>query len=59
MLKGFPPFYNTNRKIMFNSIVKDDVKDWSGLDQTTIDFLSKLLDKNPESRFGSNGVEEI
>jgi len=44
---------------MFNSIVNDQVQDWSSLDDTTIDFLSKLLDKNPETWFGANGVEEI
>ena len=49
MLKGFPPFYSTNRKVMFNSIVNEEVQDWSSLDGTTVDFLSRLLDKNPET----------
>jgi len=34
---------------MFKRIVEQEISDWDNLDTTTINFLSKLLDKNPET----------
>jgi len=53
MLKGFPPFYDKNKSIMFKKIINENKIDWDDLDETTVDFLWKLLMKNPVERLGS------
>lgn len=55
MLKSSPPFYDKNWSIMFKKIINEPVKDWDGLDEITVDFLSRLLDKNPDTRLGNKG----
>lgn len=40
---------------MFKKIINEPVKDWDGLDEITVDFLSRLLDKNPDTRLGNKG----
>lgn len=60
MVVGFPPFYHKNQTTMYDLIqnfpVKfpDPVKHKIVMSDTLKDFISKLLDKNPRTRLGSN-----
>jgi serine/threonine protein kinase len=55
MVKGVPPFYDKNRNRMFKKIVNQSTIEWGPqFDEVTIDFITKLIDKNPETRLGSS-----
>ena len=59
MMIGCPPFYNPNftpTQTKYH-IVNSDVKFPNGrnLSPEIIDFVTKLLDKNPKTRLGSIG----
>lgn len=66
MLVGFPPFYHKNQHTMYDLIEKFPVKfpdkKKHGIDMSddAKDILSKLLEKNPDDRLGSDGgIEEV
>ena len=63
MLYGLPPFYNTNINVMYESILKDELKfpGLISLDSDTKSFIKSLLDKNQKSRLGSgsNGIKDV
>ncbi|KAH0795770.1 AGC family protein kinase [Histomonas meleagridis] len=58
MLYGRSPFYNSDTNVMFRSIVYDPVEFPVGGSNEVIDFISKLLEKDPAKRLGS-GPNEI
>ena len=47
------PFEGENRNKLFSSIINDKPYISNSLDINTIDFLTKLLEKNPNKRLGS------
>lgn len=61
MLYGYPPFYDTNTNQMYRYILRDDVTFPAEATPEAKDLLTKLLDKNPETRLGSGpgDMEEI
>ena len=61
MLNGLPPFYDENVNTMYRAILNDDIEFPSSMSSEAINFISRLLDRNPETRLGSSekDVEEI
>lgn len=59
MMVGRPPFYHSNQNILYNMILTDDYKRELIEDEVAADFISRLLDKNPDTRLGCKGIEEI
>ena len=59
MLVGRPPFYNSNNKILYDTIVAGNYKSDLVKDPVARDFIMKLLNKDPRQRLGSNGITEI
>jgi len=69
MLCGLPPFYNENIDRMYDLIklgelkfpkkikISSDAQDI--ITKVKIQFLNKLLDRNPDTRFGANGLSDI
>ncbi|EAX94066.1 AGC family protein kinase [Trichomonas vaginalis G3] len=53
MLYGVPPFYDVNTNAMYRSILRDDIVFPEDATEDAIDFIQKLLDKNPTTRLGS------
>ena len=50
MILGTTPFYDENKAIMFGKIVSEDPVFPEGLDDRIIDFIMKLLTKDPKLR---------
>jgi serine/threonine protein kinase len=60
MLVGIPPFYNNDRKTMYTSILKDEIKLFQHITKDAKDLILKLTQKEPLDRLGSNyGFFEI
>mmetsp|Transcript_25028 Transcript_25028/g.82012 ORF Transcript_25028/g.82012 Transcript_25028/m.82012 type:complete len:540 (-) Transcript_25028:125-1744(-) len=61
MLNSLPPFYDTNLNQMYKKILKDPLVFPSFFSANSKDVLTKLLDRNPETRLGSHesDAEEI
>ena len=60
MLVGYPPFYNSDRNLLFKYIQKFQPRIPENLQKSTKNILLRLLDKNPETRLGSlNDAEEV
>lgn len=66
MIVGFPPFYHSNQQTMYELIEKfpvkfpDPVKHKIAMSEQVKDLLSKLLEKDPKNRIGTEGgVDEI
>lgn len=66
MIVGFPPFYHSNQQTMYELIEKfpvkfpDPVKHKIPMSEEVKDLLTKLLEKDPKDRIGSEGgVDEI
>ncbi|KAI8096869.1 kinase-like domain-containing protein [Halteromyces radiatus] len=66
MLAGITPFWADNHMEMYRRVLEDPLEfpaqDENGLpeiDFDTADFLSGLLDRDPSSRLGAQGVDEI
>ena len=62
MLCGLPPFYKENHDRMYDLIKLAEVKfpKKINLNPDARDIITKLLDKNPNTRLGSkNGINEI
>ncbi|XKL65662.1 hypothetical protein PGB90_009082 [Kerria lacca] len=51
---GIPPFYTTNIKKLYTSIVKKPLKIRADLSDNAKNILMKLLEKNPKYRLGSS-----
>lgn len=61
MLTGLPPFYDENVNTMYKAILSDDIEFPSSMSPEVVDFITKLLDRNPSTRLGGgdSDVEEI
>jgi serum/glucocorticoid-regulated kinase 2 len=61
MLTGIPPFYDKNRNLILNKILKErhiEFKEY--MTKEAKDLIKKLLVKDPKRRLGSKrGAEEI
>jgi serum/glucocorticoid-regulated kinase 2 len=54
MLTGIPPFYCKDRDILFDTIINEEPEYPEYLSNEVIDFIQKLLIKNPDKRLGIN-----
>ena len=59
MLTGLPPFYTSDRKILFERITKTALSFPNYLSTEVRSLLDGLFIKNPEARLGSKGTYEI
>ncbi|KAH0786026.1 AGC family protein kinase [Histomonas meleagridis] len=61
MLTGLPPFYDENVNSMYRAILNDNIDFPSSMSADATDFISKLLDRNVETRLGSSerDVEDV
>lgn len=51
-LCGHLPFYNRNHEVLFDLIMHEDIRLPDHLSPSAKDILTKLLDKNPNTRLG-------
>lgn len=64
MIVGFPPFYHSNQQTMYELIEKypvrfpDPVKHKIPMSDEVKDLISKLLEKDPKDRIGTEGGHE-
>jgi serine/threonine protein kinase len=59
MLAGLPPFYDKNRQRMYHKIIRAELVRPPFMSAVAFDLCSKLLERNPEKRYGANGTDEI
>lgn len=61
MICGLPPFYNDNLDRMYELIELAEIKfpKKINISKDAQDIICKLLDKNPNTRLGRNGLSEI
>jgi serine/threonine protein kinase len=61
MLCGLPPFYNENLERMYELIELAELKfpKKIPISKDAQDIIIRLLDKNPDTRLGKNGIVEI
>ena len=59
MLVGVPPFYSTKCEQIYNNILKCKINFPSSFNPNTIDFISRLLQRNPRNRLGYKGSNEV
>lgn len=60
MMTGLPPFYNENRKEMFNTIKLQQLQEHPRIKGNLKNLLLRLLEKDPLKRLGSiDGAKEI
>lgn len=61
MLTGLPPFYDENTNNMYRMILQEQVNFPSWMSSDAVQFISKLLEKDPSMRLGNgdDDVEEI
>lgn len=59
-LTGLPPHYSEDREELFYRICNENLTFPDYLSEEAIDFLSKILKKNPLERLGAvNGIKEL
>jgi serine/threonine protein kinase/ankyrin repeat protein len=57
---GVPPFFNTSKKILINSILMDQVAFPTFVNRSSKDLMQRLLEKDPRKRLGSKyGAREV
>jgi len=56
MLSGAPPFYSKNRNEMYKNVLNKQVEMKPHFSNEASDFLSKLLQINPENRLSDMEV---
>lgn len=59
MLTGMPPFYTSNRSVLFDKIRKSAPLFPEYISKASADLILRLLVKDPDKRLGVNGVDEI
>lgn len=59
MLVGRPPYYNSNNKILYDMILKENYKNELIDDPAAADFITGLLEKQPSKRLGNKGIQQI
>ncbi|KZT42899.1 kinase-like protein [Sistotremastrum suecicum HHB10207 ss-3] len=61
-LYGFPPFHADTPEKVFENILSGQIdwhEDYIDFSDEARDFMSRLLEKNPKSRLGANGPQEV
>ena len=59
MLVGIPPFFSCNKDLLFENIQKARLKFPKLVSPLAQSLISRLMDRNPKQRLGSNGPEEV
>ncbi|KAG0309659.1 hypothetical protein BGZ98_009979 [Dissophora globulifera] len=59
MLAGITPFWAENHAHMYQRVLEDELEFPLDIDPIAADFLSKLLERDPDYRLGSNGAQEV
>ncbi|KAH0794123.1 AGC family protein kinase [Histomonas meleagridis] len=54
MANGLPPFYNENTNDMYYSILSDPIEVTEDADDILVDFIVRLLNRDPKARLGSS-----
>ncbi|KAF9209955.1 hypothetical protein BGZ49_009231 [Haplosporangium sp. Z 27] len=59
MLSGITPFWAENHAQMYQRVLEDDLEFFMEIDQYAVDFISGLLERNPDNRLGSGGADDV
>lgn len=60
MLAGITPFWADNHADMYRRVLEDPLEFPADIfDYETAEFISDILDRDPRTRLGANGVDEI
>ncbi|CCA67867.1 probable Serine/threonine-protein kinase gad8 [Serendipita indica DSM 11827] len=59
MLAGLPPFYDENTSEMYRKILQEPLRFPEEMGSDARNLITRLLNREPEGRLGSNGAEEI
>ncbi|KAI7866991.1 kinase-like domain-containing protein, partial [Spinellus fusiger] len=59
MLTGITPFWADNHAEMYRRVLQDPLEFPTDMEYDTADLLAGLLDREPSTRMGAHGVEEI
>ena len=59
MLVGIPPYYDNDRDVLFYNIINEDLEIPSYISKDARDLIVRLMDRNPVTRLGTNGADEI
>ncbi|RCH81042.1 hypothetical protein CU098_005569, partial [Rhizopus stolonifer] len=60
MLAGVTPFWADNHADMYKRVLEDPLEFPADIfDYETAEFLSDILDRDPRTRLGANGIDEI
>jgi len=59
MLTGLPPFYSENTNLMYKKILFSELVFPPEVSETAQTFLREILNRDPDSRLGAGGAEEI
>ncbi|KAF9107964.1 hypothetical protein BGX27_008530 [Mortierella sp. AM989] len=59
MLSGITPFWAENHAQMYQRVLEDDLEFLMEIDQDAADFISGLLERNPENRLGHRGACDV
>ena len=59
MLVGIPPYYDNDRDVLFYNIINEDLEIPSYVSREARDLIVRLMDRNPITRLGTNGAQEI
>ncbi|KAG6333663.1 hypothetical protein ID866_5421 [Astraeus odoratus] len=61
-LYGIPPFHAETPEKVFENILSGQIEwheDWIDFSDEAKDFMQRLMDRNPASRLGANGADEV
>ena len=56
---GMPPFHRDTEQQTYDAILKGIYEAPEDVSDELVDFISKLLNPDPEKRLGANGIDEI
>ncbi|KAG0021733.1 hypothetical protein BGZ80_001799 [Entomortierella chlamydospora] len=59
MLSGITPFWAENHAQMYQRVLEDDLEFFMEIEQDAADFISGLLERNPDNRLGSGGACDV
>ncbi|KAF9357965.1 hypothetical protein BGX26_002757 [Mortierella sp. AD094] len=59
MLSGITPFWAENHAQMYQRVLEDDLEFFMEIEQDAADFISGLLERNPDNRLGSRGACDV
>ncbi|KAG9069597.1 hypothetical protein KI688_010501 [Linnemannia hyalina] len=59
MLSGITPFWAENHSQMYQRVLEDDLEFPADVDQDAASFIAGLLERDPDHRLGSQGVQFV